>query len=164
MDNETLLKVMDLYWRHEPKGMKLNEIVVILNNNGCNTNLNALWNTITSKGLPLRKPGECYVSEAQYRLCQRLLFPKLSAGARRLLQGFLAGDKIDPFRAWEKYGIYNYSGRKTEVIRYLWHRGFKLQRRVKKIQNQFSDNCRVAEFWMEPEDRMNAQTLLQGGR
>lgn len=159
MDNEKLLEGMDFYWR---KGMKLNEIVVVLNNNGCNTNLNALWNIIKDKGLPLRNPGECYTSEAKYRLCKALLFPKLSQGARRLLQGFLAGDRIGPITAWERYGIYNYSGRKTEVVRFLRHRGFKLQRRMKKIKNQFGDDCFVAEFWMEPEVCLNAQVVLKG--
>ncbi|MBA7621068.1 hypothetical protein ES703_28425 [subsurface metagenome] len=157
MDNEKLLEGMDFYWR---KGMKLNEIVVVLNNNGCDTNLNALWNTITSKGLPLRKPGECYTSEAKYRLCKALLFPKLSQGAWRLLQGFLAGDRIDPITAWTKYGIYNYSGRKTEVVRFLQHRGFYLKKRMKKLTNRFGVDCWVAEFWMETEARLNAQVVL----
>ena len=60
----------------------------------------------------------------------------------RILNHLNRYHKIDPLKAWSKYGVY----RLSDVIYKLRKDGYEIETADKVVKNKYGEKCRVAEY------------------
>lgn len=74
-------------------------------------------------------------------------FPHHGTQAGRLLSGLLSGQRINPLAGWRQLGIY----RLADTAFQLRGLGWPVVTGKLEVQNRFGEQCRVAEYFLEPE-------------